>query len=394
MTESAETQVVLARSLEHALRDGHPWIYRDAVRSCGPAGTIARVTDGHGRFVAAGICDDGPIAVRVFTVRDEQLGDGLLRSRIAAALSLRARFIDSGQTNAYRLIHGEGDRLPGFVVDRYGSVAVLKTDGQGALLWRERFADLLREPLEHLGITSLLLRASNADSEAISEKPYWGELTAAVHTIVENSMKLRVDLLHGQKTGMFLDQRDSRQLVCKLAADLRVLNLYGYSGGFSVAAGLGGARSVQTVDIAAAALALACDSWQDNALDSARHEAVKADVTAHLAALTQSRARFDLVIADPPSFAPRDKSVDAAIVAYRALHSACLSLISPGGYYLAGSCSSHITRAMFADTVQDGARKAKRSLQLLTQMGAPIDHPRIAAFAEGDYLKANLYRVF
>ncbi len=389
-----EIDLSLTRSIEHALRDGHPWVYRDAVKSVGSAGTIARVLDAQRRFVAKGICDDGPIAVRVLSTRDEEIGPAHLTAKIRDAFSLRARLIDSNQTNAYRLIHGEGDRLPGFVVDRYDAVAVLKTDGAGALVWRKRFADCLRDPLAELGVTTLLFRSSNSDSDAISESPHWGVLEQPVTIVTEHTMKLRVDLLHGQKTGMFVDQREARLLVRKISNDCRVLNLYAYTGGFSVAAGLGGARSVETVDIAPAALELAKLSWLDNGLEPSLHRCTKADVAAHLAELARARSRFDLVIADPPSFAPREKNVEAAMGAYRALHAACLPMISQGGYYFAGSCSSHITRAMFAETVSEGARKARRSLQLVTAMGAPMDHPLVPAFTEGDYLKANLYRVW
>lgn len=389
-----EVELTLTRSLENALRDGHPWIYRDALKTVGQPGAVARIVDGQKRFVAKGLCDDGALAVRVFTQRDEELAAALLTARIREAFSLRKRCVERNDTNAYRLIHGEGDRLPGFVLDRYDSVAVLKTDGAGALAWRERFAECLREPLADLAVKTLLFRSSNAESEAITEAPYWGTLPNPVVTILEHGMKLRVDLLRGQKTGLFLDQREARYLVRQIAANARVLNLYGYTGGFSIAAGLGSARTVQTVDIAPAALELATQSWAENGLDPMLHSAVKADVPAQLALLAKERARFELIIADPPSFAPREKSVDAALSAYKTLHAACLPLISQGGYYLAGSCSSHITRAMFAETVNEGARKAKRSLQLLSLMGAPMDHPLIPAFPEGDYLKANLYRVW
>jgi 23S rRNA (cytosine1962-C5)-methyltransferase len=150
---------------------------------------------------------------------------------------------------------------------------------------------------------------------------------------------------------------------------------------------------VETVDIARGAIELAEESWLANGLDPSVHRAICDDVWKHLANLAKSRSRFDLVIADPPSFAPRASSVPKAMEAYRALHAASLALVAPGGFYLAGSCSSHVTRAMFAESVQESARKARRSLQLLEAKGAPADHPRIPAFSEGDYLKADLYRV-
>jgi 23S rRNA (cytosine1962-C5)-methyltransferase len=349
--------------------------------------------------VARGLSDDGVIAARVFTTRDEALSEPLLRARIEDAAQLRDAVV-APDTDAYRLIHGEGDRLPGFVVDVYGSLAVLKTDGAGAFAWRDRFAALLREVLEKRGVRTLLVRGSNTgEDESATDKReakselVWGALEQSRVVVREHGMALVGDVMLGQKTGLFLDQREARRLVRSIAKGLRVLNLYAYTGGFSVAAGLGGARLVETVDIAKGAIELAEESWSANGLDASLHRAVCEDVWKHLANLTKSRARFDLVIADPPSFAPRASSVQKALEAYRALHSASLALVAPGGFYLAGSCSSHVTREMFSESVREGARKAKRALQLLEAKGAPADHPRIPAFSEGDYLKADLYRV-
>jgi 23S rRNA (cytosine1962-C5)-methyltransferase len=391
--------LTLARPLERALRDGHPWVYRDAVRGRSPAGAVTTLIDARGAFVARGLSDDGVIAMRAFTTRDEELGPDLLRQRIEEACALRDRVI-TPDTDGYRLLHGEGDRLPGFVVDVYGAVAVLKTDGPGAYAWRDTFASLLRPVLEARGVRCLLRRASNpgpgddgldAPRERETE-PAWGALESPRITVREHGMALVGDVLLGQKTGLFLDQREARRMVRAVAKDLRVLNLYGYTGGFSVAAGLGGARAVETVDIAPGAIELAHESWRANGLDPALHRAVCEDVWKHLAALAKARARFDLVIADPPSFAPRAQSVAKALDAYRALHAAALPLVAPGGMYLAGSCSSHVTREMFAETVREGARRARRTLQLLDSRGAPADHPRLPIFSEGDYLKADLYR--
>ena len=206
-------------------------------------------------------------------------------------------------------------------------------------------------------------------------------------------MVLRGDLLHGQKTGLFLDQRESRHRVRALASGMRVLNLYSYTGGFSVAAGLGGAKAVTSVDIAPGAIALATETWAANGLAASAHETVVADVPAWIQQATKERRRFDLVIADPPSFAPNDASVPTALKSYRALHSACLGLVASGGWYLAGSCSSHVTREMFVDSLEESASRAAKVLQVIDAWGAPGDHPRLLAFPEGDYLKNVLMRV-
>lgn len=387
----------LRKPLARSIRDGHPWIYRDAVSGYAPPGTIVTVIDAHGNFVARGIADAGPIAVRVLTVRDEEITKELLGSRVARASELRTRFVPS-DTDTYRLLHGEGDRLPGFVCDVYGPFAVLKTDGTGAALWRQTMTEVLRPVLQARGVRSLLFRTSSRSStEETRQDPActvaYGEPPPERLAVHEHGMTLLVDLMRGQKTGLFLDQRESRAYVRRIAQGLRTLNLYAYTGGFSVAAGLGGASSVESVDIAPGAIALAEETWNANGLDPARHRCVVANVPDHLRTLLRTGARYDFVIADPPSFAPNKASVESALRSYRSLHAACLSLLTPGGYYLAASCSSHVDRTMFAQTVLDGARRARRQLQLLDTWNAPPDHPRLAAFPEGDYLKVMLFRV-
>jgi 23S rRNA (cytosine1962-C5)-methyltransferase len=208
----------------------------------------------------------------------------------------------------------------------------------------------------------------------------------------EHGMKLLVDVVQGQKTGLFLDHRPSRWRVRQLSRDLEVLNLYGYTGAFSVAAGLGGARAVDTVDLAAPALGLAERSWALNLLGPKAHRCHAADVPAYLEGAAREGRRWDLVIADPPSFAARESAVEAAVGAYRKLHAACLGLLRPGGLYLGASCSSHVRREAFEQTLLDAAGKLRRPLQLLDSWSAGPDHPRLPAFPEGDYLKAVLVR--
>jgi 23S rRNA (cytosine1962-C5)-methyltransferase len=211
-------------------------------------------------------------------------------------------------------------------------------------------------------------------------------------TVLERGMKLVVSLWRGQKTGLFLDHRESRWRIRQLSDGCRVLNLYGYTGGFSVAAGLGGANEVVTVDSARPALELAAKSWDANALEGRRHRAVASDVARFMSALRDDE-RYDIVIADPPSFAPRQRDVPGAIRAYRKLHQSCLEHVRHGGLYLAASCSSHITSDVFRASLHDAARAAHRSAQIVESWGAPPDHPTLRAFPEGNYLKVCLLRV-
>ena len=381
----------LTKPLERSLYAGHPWIYRDALAPHDlPAGEVVDVADKKGRVIARGLAESGPIAVRVFTTRPKERIDGVMfRQRVEAALSLRAALRPS-DTTAYRLLHGEGDRLPGVVCDRYADFAVIKLDGEAVLAHRDAVIEALREPLLALGIRGALLRTSRKQGARV-EHAFGDEAPHEVQ-VQERGMTLIANLRDGQKTGLFLDHRESRARVRALARDLSVLNLYGYTGGFSVAAGLGGARHVTTVDVAKPAIELATRTWRENGLAGEQHEAKAEDVPSYLAQNSKDRT-FDLVIADPPNFAPGQAKLDAALESYQSLHAACLALLSAGGLYLAASCSSQVRNSAFMDTLREGARRSRRVLQILEQTSAPFDHPRWLAFPEGDYLKVVLVRV-
>lgn len=390
MSASRESCVRLKKPLERSIRSGHPWLYRDALEpfSLEP-GTVVRVLGKSQRFLARGLVDAGPIGVRVFTSKDEPIDGALFARRLDAALELRTRTL-SGTTNAYRLLHGEGDRLPGVVCDVYATFAVLRLDGEAAGAWQARFIEWLREPLAGLGVTSLLLRAGRKQQQAAQLA--YGAPPPDELVIEEHGMRMALSLMHGQKTGLFLDHRESRRRVREIARGLDVLNLYGYTGGFSVAAGLGGAARVTTVDSAPAALRHAESSWSHNGLEAERHQLRAQDVSVCLEELTRARARFTLIVADPPNFAPSDAARPRALESYAALHAAALGLLSAHGYYLAASCSSHVTWEDFAATLREGARRARCGLQWLERWGAPADHPRLLGFPEGEYLKVGLLR--
>jgi 23S rRNA (cytosine1962-C5)-methyltransferase len=383
--------VRLQRPLERAILAGHPWIYRDALApfSADP-GEIVDVFDKRGRLLAKGVVDAGPIGVRVYTTQaKERVGPELFRERIAAAFSLRARALPEA-TDAYRLLHGEGDRLPGVVVDRYGEFAVLKLDGEGVLPFREQLAEVLEPPLRELGVRGLLARTSRKQGSEVEQ--LWGDAPEREVAVRERGMRLLANLWEGQKTGLFLDHRESRARVRALARELSVLNLYGYTGGFSVAAGLGGAREVTTVDLAKPAIELAARTFVANELGQPHH-ALAEDVAEFLKRAHVEQRRYQLVVADPPNFAPAQAKLEGALESYATLHGSALGLIEPGGFYLAASCSSHVRSGDFLDTLREGARRSRRMLTILEQTGAPFDHPRLLAFPEGDYLKVVLCRV-
>ena len=399
----------LVKPIERMVLSGHPWVYREAVAAAPPApGTEVVVVDRRGRTLAMGLSEGGPIAARLFTTQAKaRFGPDLVRERIAQALALR-RAIVPAQTDAYRLLHGEGDRLPGVVCDRYADWAVVKLDGEAAWAHRALWGELLSEALPALGIRGALLRTSRRlragvgtrrdtgrrGGEEQDEALLFGETPPAeVVEVRECGMRLLADLYHGQKTGLFLDHRETRARVRSLADGKRVLNLYGYTGGFSVAAGLGGAEHVTTVDVAKPAIALAERTFIHNDLPGTRHLGCAQDVPEFLQAQQQERQHYDLVVADPPNFAPNVRSAEAAMASYVRLHEACCQLVNSGGYYVAASCSSHIRMTDFLQSVRAGAQRARRVLTILEQCGAPADYPRLLAFPEGDYLKVLVCRV-
>jgi 23S rRNA (cytosine1962-C5)-methyltransferase len=378
----------LKKPLERVIAHGHPWIWRDALSGLdGVApGTIVRVLDRRGRFLARGLADRGAIGVRVHTRSDRPIDADWLGGRLKRSLELRAR-LDLGDTNGVRLVHGEGDGLPGLIVDRYAEYAVIKLDGASWNPWRGVLDEQLVRELGRLGIAGVFDR-----SEKLAPRVLSGRLPEGPIPFREHGMTLWTDLVSGHKTGMFLDHRASRLRTRGLRAR-SVLNLYGYTGAFSVAAGLGGAEEVVTVDVSSAALELAQRNWVDNGLDPRRHRGDARRVDEVLADLGQRDARFDLVVSDPPNFAPSHKARSKAIKAYAKLHRDALAVVADRGLWLAASCSSHVDRGAFETTLREAGHACRRRLRVLGRWGADLDHPVAAGFPEGDYLKVVLLAV-
>ncbi len=342
---------------------------------------------GHdGTPVGRGLADPAsPIAVRLWTHGTRPIDAQLLRSRAERAGRLRAFLFHGTRTDAFRVLHGEGDRMPGLVVDRYGPVAVLRADGDGAAARVPDLAEALWPTLESWGTQTFAYRTGER-----GQTPELHILRGAhppdTVRVEEHGAPFIVDLARGQKTGAFLDQRDNRRRVGALAEGRRVLNLFSYAGGFSLHAALGGATHVTSVDIASAAHATAQASFRAAGLDPGKHAFVTADVGAFLDGAHARRERWDLVVSDPPSYAPSEKALPRAIAAYRALHRACADVLGPDGFFCASSCSSHVDASAFLGTLDDAAL-GDRALSVLELHGAGPDHPTLAAFPEGRYLK-------
>ena len=321
-----QPRLVIARPALPRILAGHPWLYREAVKGSAETGAVVVLEDGSGHVVGRGVFDAGsPLAVRMWTRGDAPLD---VPGRLASALALRGRLFDEA-TTAYRLVHGEGDRLPGLVIDRYGPTAVLRTDGDAAALVYAAHAATFERQLRDLGIETLLHKriASRKTEASAPPEVGWGPAPTGPVEVREHGMAFVADLLRGQKTGAFLDQRDNRRRVGELARGRRVLNLFSYAGGFSQAAALGGAPRVTSVDVAHEAHGTAQRSFKLAGLDPSAHAFVTADAFQWL---ESTKERFDLVVSDPPSFAPNEKSLPKALAAYRRLHRACARVLGAG----------------------------------------------------------------
>ncbi len=389
-------EVVVSRQGIDSARRGHPWIYASAVghASSSPAGggSIVRILDERREPLGWGIHDPGsPIAVRVWSLDPRVALDAeLFAERVRRAIAVRRVLFADGSTTAYRLLNGEGDRTPGFVVDRYGDVAVLRIDGDAARAVAPSLTRHLEALLREIGIATLLERVPKK-GEAKEVLVRFGPPASRVQ-VREHGVPFVVDLLKGQKTGAFLDQRENRRRVGAIvgrrkqaALGVRVLNLFSYTGGFSQRAALAGGV-VTSVDIAAQAHATAQESFRLAGLDPSAHTFAAADVFAFLERARTRGEKWDVVVSDPPSFAPSERAKPKAISAYRALHRACAAVLADGGTFVAASCSSHISLEDLASTLDDAAL-ARSDLRLLELYGPPADHPTLPSFFEGRYLK-------
>jgi 23S rRNA (cytosine1962-C5)-methyltransferase len=353
-------------------------------------GEIVAVVDKLGREVAFGYWDaHGPIAVRVLDLGPIEDKVALVRRRLRAALAMRRARLDLTKTNAYRWVHGEADRLPGIHVDIYADFASVRYDGEGSRAFYADLPTLLSECAECAecaeSAESLLVRKV-IDRDARAQH---GEEIE----IQEHGVRFIVDVGRGQKGGLFLDQRDNRLAVAARAKGRSLLNLFGYTGGFSIHAACAGAARTDTVDIARPAMAAAKRNFECNGLDLTRAGLHTGDAFAFLEKAIAQKETWDIVISDPPSFAPSKNSVSAARRSYLRLHRLAAQVVAPSGLLCAASCSSHLPRDEFLTLVKTGVRQAGRRFVLEAYTGAGLDHPTLPVFPEGDYLKCAFGKV-
>lgn len=387
----------LKPAAERAVKRRHPWVFADGIREQkreGTSGDTAVIFDSKNRFLAAGLYDPAsPIRVKLLVHHERtQIGPDLFRERLAAAQALRTPLLTT-DTDAYRLVHGENDLLPGLIIDRYADTLVIKLY---TAAWLPHMRDLLDalaavQPAERRVLRLGRNIQREAPSGLVDGLILDGPPLAGPLTFHENGLTFSADVLHGHKTGFFFDQRDNRARVGVLAAGRDVLDVFAYSGGFSVYAAAGGAGSVLSVDVSQPALDAATANIRLNAhlpaVAACEHHTRAGDAFAIMRDLAREGRRFGLVIVDPPSFASSQDQISGALDAYRSLTRLALPLVSSGGTLVMASCSSRVLAADFFQLIEDTARQMGQPLAVLERTTHALDHPLLASFPEGAYLK-------
>lgn len=386
----------LKKGKEESLGRFHPWVFSGAIASLPEhieEGDIVAVEDHAGHHIGLGHYQIGSIAVRMLIFGEGEITDDFFAGRLDAAFRLRqALGLIRPDNNAYRLVHGEGDFLPGLVVDVYGNTAVLQAHSPGMHFNRDTIAHALTT-IDGAGIENVYYKSETT-------LPYKARLdpqndyiigSYATDVAVENGLKFHVDWLKGQKTGFFVDQRDNRMLLQHYSHGRRVLNMFCYTGGFSVYAMRGDARSVHSVDSSAKAIALTRANVELNFPGDPRHEAFADDAFKFLN--NASKDAYDLIILDPPAFAKHRSALRNALIGYRRLNARAFELIASGGILFTFSCSQAVSREQFRLAVFSAAAQSGRRVRILHQLTQPADHPINIYHPEGEYLKGLILYV-
>jgi 23S rRNA (cytosine1962-C5)-methyltransferase len=382
---------------DKSLRERHPWVFSGAIAEVDGEPRSGDTVDIHrddGAFIArAAYSPSSQIRARVWTFAAREIVDTVFFARrVARSVAARASMLDARHT-ACRLIHGESDGLPGVVADCYGGTVVLQLSSAGAERWRDALVDALAAAAG----AKCVYERSDADVRNLEGLP---PRTGLAHGVMpdevllsEDGLTYRVDIVAGQKTGFFLDQRDSRAAIRALATGRETLNVFCYTGGFTLASLAGGARRVLSIDSSADALALGRENLARNsALDASRADWQDADAFSALRTLRDKAASFDLIVLDPPKFAPTLAHAERAARAYKDINLLALKLLRPGGLLATFSCSGGVDAALFRKIVAGAAQDAAADAAVIGRFGASADHPAALAFPEGEYLKGLLIR--
>ena len=378
----------LKRGKEDSLLRFHPWVFSGAIQHADEGiaeGEVVRVLKSDGGFIAIGHYQAGSIAVRVLSFRDVEIDSRFWHSRLSSALAMRQAIgiADNPQNNTYRLVHGEGDHLPGLIIDVYGKTAVMQAHSIGMHLSRVEIAEQL--------VSVMGSRIENVFYKSETTLPFMDDMENGFlyggsddNTAVENGLMFYVDWLRGQKTGFFVDQRENRALLERFSAGKKVLNMFCYTGGFSFYAMRGGAKLVHSVDSSAKAIELTNRNVSLNFPGDTRHKAFCEDAFKFL---DSSTLNYDLIILDPPAFAKHRGALHNALKGYTRLNMKAMQKIQPGGILFTFSCSQVVTKDHFRNAVFTAAAQARRKVRILHQLHQPADHPINIYHPEGEYLK-------
>lgn len=382
--------VILRRGKEESLKRFHPWIFSGAVMNLEgnpEEGDVVTVLDNQHNFLCQGHWQVGSIAVRVLTFEQEPIDDAFWQKRLGEALGVRQAIglADSEAGDTYRLVHGEGDLLPGLVIDVYGKTAVMQAHSVGMHVSREQIAVALKQVMGER-LDSIYYKSETTLPIKVAIDGGNGFLLGESHTdvAVENGLRFHIDWLKGQKTGFFVDQRENRSLLERYSHGRSVLNMFCYTGGFSVYALRGGAKLVHSVDSSSKAVELVRANVELNFPAEPRHEAFAEDAFRFLDDMT---VPYDLVVLDPPAFAKHRDAVKNALRGYTKLNARAMEKIAPGGILFTFSCSQAVSKEQFRTAVFTAATLAHRQVRILHQLHQPADHPVSIYHPEGEYLK-------
>ena len=381
-------QIYLKRGKEESLRRFHPWVFSGAILKTDDGieeGDFVRVVSNEGDFIAVGHYQKGSIAVRVLSFRDTEIDANFWSARLASALNMRIAIglADNPNNNTYRLVHGEGDMVPGLIIDVYGKTAVMQAHSIGIHNCRNMIAEQLLKVMGR--------RLENVYYKSETTLPFMDNMENGFifggsndNIAIENGLKFYVDWLRGQKTGFFVDQRENRALLEHFAMGRKVLNMFCYTGGFSFYAMRGGAKLVHSVDSSAKAIELTNRNVGLNFSGDHRHQAFCEDAFKFL---EQDGDQYDLIILDPPAFAKHRGALHNALKGYTRLNSKAFQKIQPDGILFTFSCSQVVTKEHFRNAVFTAAAQAGRKVRILHQLHQPADHPINIYHPEGEYLK-------
>ncbi len=389
MSQQLKT-ITLKRGKEESLLRFHPWVFSGAIANLPDdieEGEVVKVIASDGRLLGVGHYEIGSIAVRILDSADTDIDEAFFTERLRQAWALRRRLgLIRTDNSTFRLVHGEGDFLPGCVVDVYGNTAVLQAHSPGMHYARQIIANAL-VALPDAGIKNVYYKSETTLPFKARLDPVNDYLIGGFETNIatENGLKFNIDWLKGQKTGFFVDQRDNRALLQKYSQDARVLNMFCYTGGFSVYAMRGGAQLVHSVDSSAKAVTLTDANIELNFPGDNRHKAFAQDAFKYLASM--EKGEYDLIILDPPAFAKHRSAVRNAMIGYRRLNAAAFEKIAAGGILFTFSCSQAISKEQFRLAVFTAAAMSGRKVRILHQLTQPADHPVNIYHPEGEYLK-------